>query len=103
MISIILHCSDMTLRCTKLLSTSSSKQISFLSEVFIYLFLILAANLFNQELNLKIFLPSKRGLSLTDFYLALLPVFRVFWVSDTLDFFQVLFFSDETITNEFWE
>ena len=76
MISVILHCSGMTLRRTKLLSPSYSKQISFFPKVFIYLFLILAAYLFNQEFNLKIFLTSKRGLSLADFYLALLPVFR---------------------------
>ena len=71
MISVILHCSGMTLRRTKLLSPSYSKQISFFPKVFIYLFLILAAYLFNQEFNLKIFLTSKRGLSLADFDLGL--------------------------------
>ena len=76
MIFIILHCSGMTLRCTKLLSTSSSKQISFVFQGFYFFFLILAANIFNQQFSLKIFLTSKRGLSLIDFYLPLLPVFR---------------------------
>lgn len=59
MIFVILHCSAMALRCIKLSSPSSSEQM------------------FKGAFNLKIFLTSKKDLSLTDFYLPLLPVFRL--------------------------
>lgn len=74
-IVIILHCNGLPLRCIKLSSASSSKQI------------------FKGEYNLKIFLTSKQGLSLTDFCLS---SDSVLWAPATLDFFQVLFLSAET-------
>lgn len=67
------HCNGRALRCTKLSSASSSKQI------------------FKGEFNLKIFLTSKKGLScLVSTYLSCLASYGVLCVPAILDSYGVL-------------